>query len=226
MKFCDAHTHKIGIQENGFLIALDGNALNQGGYSNDEVIEAAKNAHMIPVQYVTSDLSLDLYTKGIKFHPRREGYSVKEVYSYIKKYGPRLVIIDTLNKPDWQPADYWKLLRKCEDVQFLLSHAGGYDILDFLEMAVFEDNGWIDFSFSQNYFGWCKTGESTMPYVTMQMDYAMKDARIFKNLLFGTDNLLHGDDLTEESLMNYKKYNSCSEVVYENFYRLLGKAGL
>ena len=216
LKYYDCHSHEIGQQTGGFLIALDGKRGCTGGYSNKEVILTAKEANLIPVQYVTYQLEENLETEILKYHPRREQYSVLLVEKHIEKTKPKIVIIDTLNAPYWKPEDYWRLAIKFPDIGFLFSHAGGFDIVEFLKIVMFQKNVWIDFSFTQHVFGWCGTNES-FPVVTQSIDYAMKDPRIYKKILFGSDSMRSEKELASEALISYENYDSFLDVIDKNF---------
>ncbi len=223
--FYDCHTHEVNKQTGGFLIALDGRRGSEGGYSNKEVNEKALSSKMIPVQYVTYTLDDDLETSIIKYHPRREKYSTIEVKNHIEKHEPKAVIIDTLNQPFWQPKDYWEIAINNPHIQFLFSHAGGFDINDFLMISMFQKNVWIDFSFTQHVFGWC--GDNIpMPVVVQAIDYSMKDKRIFERLLFGSDSMRNEEDLSIDALESYKKYESFNRVIKTNFELFLEKSKL
>lgn len=222
--FFDCHTHEVYEGRTGFLIALDGDSGSAGGYSNREVIDVAMENKMIPVQYVTSKLEKGVETDIIKFHPRREKYLMEDIACYIKKYCPKGVILDTLNQPYMQPNDYWWLVKKFPNVQFLLSHAGGFDVLVFLQIAMFQENAWIDFSHVQHLFGWC--GENiTLPHVKENIDYALMNERIYKKILFGSDNMRNEVDLAIEALERYKYFESYEQVVNRNYKIFLEACG-
>ena len=222
--FFDCHTHEVYEERTGFLIALDGRLGSVGGYDNKEVIGIAKKNGMIPVQYVTSKLDKDLETNIIKFHPRREQYSIEDISLYIQNYAPKAVIIDTLNQPYMQPNDYWWLVKQFPNIQFLLSHAGGFDILNFLQIAMFQNNAWIDFSYVQHLFGWC--GEKNpLQHVVENMNYAFCNERIYKKLLFGTDNMRNEPDLALEALEKYREFSAYEQVVVQNHKTFLEISG-
>ena len=224
-KFFDCHTHEVYNERKGFLIALDGIRGTDGGYSNSEVVDVAVKNGMIPVQYVISDIKEKLETDVIKFHPRRENYTLIDVARYIENYHPKAVIIDTLNQPYTSPEDYWKLLMKFPEIPFLLSHAGGFDILYFLQIAMFQKNAWIDFSSIQHTFGWC--GENVvLPHVRNHIDYALQEERIYRKVLFGSDNMRGEPDVAIEALEQYKKYNSYNQIVKNNYKTFLKECGI
>lgn len=219
-KFYNCHTHVANKQTGGFLIALDGVRGSEGGYSNSEVLEKAKKAEMIPVQYITGKKDENLETSIIKYHPRREGYTPDSVRESIQRNSPKAVIIDTLNQPFWQPNDYWNLAMAFPNIQFLFSHAGGFDIVDFLRITMFQKNVWIDFSFTQHVFGWC--GKNVpMPLVVEHIEYAMKEKKLYDKLLFGSDSMRGEEDLTFEALESYKKFDSYKQVKEDNFLKFL-----
>lgn len=224
-RFYNCHTHVSNKQTGGFLIALDGIRGSEGGYSNLEVLEKGKIAEMIPVQYVTGREDENLETRILKYHPRRERYRPESVRESIQRYSPKAVIIDTLNQPFWQPNDYWLLAMAFPKIQFLFSHAGGFDIVDFLKITMFQKNVWIDFSFTQHVFGWC--GKNVpMPLVVEHMEYAMKEKKLYDRLLFGSDSMRGEKDLTFEALDSYKKFDSYQQVTEKNFLKFLEVSAL
>lgn len=222
--FFDCHTHEVYKGRTGFLIALDGIRGSAGGYSNKEVVDVAIKNEMIPVQYVISNLKKNIETDIIKFHPRREGYSMKEIQRYIEIYYPKAVIIDTLNQPYIKPNEYWNLVLKFPEIPFLLSHAGGFDILYFLQIAMFQKNVWIDFSYTQHVFGWC--GQNIeLPYIKENIEYALQDKRIYEKLLFGSDNMRNEPDLVQDALKKYCCFDSYEQVVNQNYKAFLEACG-
>lgn len=216
IEYFDCHMHELNQEEGGFLIALDGRRGSKGGYSNKEVQSiASKKANTIPVQYVDYRFC-QTETPVVKYHPRREGYTPMAVVLDIKKRSPQIIIIDTLNQPDWVPNDYWHIAKEFPDILFLFSHAGGFDMLHFLNIAMYQPNVWIDFSFVQHLFGMC--GKNTpLKYLCELMEYALTDERLFKKLMLGTDNMREDADLSQEVLEVYQQYNSFEAVVSKNY---------
>ena len=223
-RFYNCHTHESNTQTGGFLIALDGIRGSEGGYSNLEVVEKAQKVGMIPVQYITEKIEY-LETSIIKYHPRREMQTTESVRESIQRNCPKAVIVDTLNQPFWLPNDYWNLALTFPQIQFLFSHAGGFDIVDFLRITMFQKNVWIDFSFTQHVFGWCGKNVA-MPLVVQHIEFAMKEKRIYDKLLFGSDSMRGEPDLTIEALESYKKFDSYKQVTEDNFLKFLEVSGL
>jgi len=223
-KYCDSHMHEVGTQESGFLIALDGAIIGEG-YLNNEVQAVAKQNNLIPVQYVTSELGFNYETKIVKYHPRIEKYTCEEVNQHIRQYSPKAVIIDTLNQPYWKPDDYWKLAMEHPKTQFLFAHAGGFDIVDFVKIVMFQKNAWIDFSHTQHYFGWCAM-RNALPLVVQHIDYALKEDRVYNKLLFGLDNTNKIKVDCDAAISKYEEFGSCNLVLKDNFYKFLEQSKL
>lgn len=181
--FFDCHAHEISEQSGGFIIALE-NQTKGFGLTNEEVMALSLNENFIPVQYVTNEWNVT-QTNIIKYHPRLEKYSVEQVQADIERRRPKGIILDTLNDPYWSPCDYWKIVKEFTGIQFLLSHSGGYKVLDFIEICNFNKNVWLDFSLSHAYFG--LTGEEKeLTAVTDVMRYAF-ESRIRDRIMYGSD---------------------------------------
>lgn len=224
-EYYDCHMHEFHKERGGFLIALDGRRGSIGGYSNEEVLVRAKEKKEIePVQYVTWNFD-KTDTPIIKYHPRRELYTPDEVTDDIKQRKPQGVIIDTLNQPNWQPKDYWMIAKEFQDIPFLFSHAGGFDMLQFLNIAMYQNNVWIDFSFVQNVFGFTSENQPLKQLVEL-MEYSFQEKRIYRKLLLGTDNMRNEIDCSEAVLQVYSKFVSYDLVVKENFHLLKTKIGI
>lgn len=222
--FYDCHSHEVYGARKGFLIAVDGVRGSSGGYCNREVMEAADRCGMVPVQYVVKGKDR-FRTKIIKVHPRRERLAVEEVEAVIMGYQPHGVIVDTLNQPYWVPNDYWKLALKFPKIQFLFAHAGGFDIVDFLKIAMFQGNAWIDFSFTQHFFGWCGS-KVEMPMVAEAIRYAMEEPAIYKKVMLGSDNLRGETDCFREALESYQIFHSYRAAAKDNFESFMEKCRL
>lgn len=222
LSFYDAHAHQIESQEGGFLIALEGTPKFDVNLSNIEVLELTRGTNIIPVEYVCADFQ-PTTTKVVKYHARREGFSVEQVANDIRTRQPKIAIIDTLNHPFWQPSDYLRLVIEFPKQTFLFCHAGGYDVLDFVKYADFYPNVWIDFSFTHQYFGWC--GDRTrLPHVCETMDYAFNSKKISNKILFGTDNGFCKQ--LEVAEVYAEKFGDQNKFFKENFIRLVNQAGV
>ena len=154
MEFYDVHAHCIKGQKGGVLIGLEGLPSFENTMTNEDVVDIViNNKDFLGAYYVGNGFGVLTDERIIKYHPRREHYSLQEVLSDIKKRKCKLCIVDTLNQPWWQPLDYWKLVAQNPDVLFLLSHMGGYDILEFVKILDFNKNVYADFSMTHEYFG-------------------------------------------------------------------------
>src|SRR5262245_12221118 len=219
MTFYDAHAHRIVAQRGGLLIGLEGQPVFEDALTNAGVFALENRADLLfAVEYVTSRTATGYPL--LKYHPRRERYSPEFVYESIRRSEPKLCIVDTLNQPYWQPSDYWRIAKTYHDVQFVFCHAGGYDILDFLKMADFTPNIWLDFSLTQEYFGWVGH-QPCLPHVTGCIDYALQFERIKRRVLFGSDEPFYSQSL---ALERYQKLRDSHLFLEENFLALLDKA--
>jgi len=220
MKFYDAHSHRLLDQSGGFLIGLEGKPVFPDTLTNDGTFALENRTRLLfAVEYVAAGT-----VRGsrplLKYHPRRERYPPEFVSDSIRRSQPRLCIIDTLNQPYWQPLDYWSIARRYPDIQFIFCHAGGYDILDFLKMADFTPNVWLDFSLTQEYFGW--TGQRPrLRQVTDCIDYALQFDRIKRKVLFGSDEPFFSQ---RSPLELYAAMPDRDLFLVENFLNLLQKA--
>jgi hypothetical protein len=181
--FYDCHAHEIKNQDGGFIIALE-NQSKGFGLTNREVVSLDMKDSFIPVQYVTNSWN-ETETAIVKYHPRLEKYDVRQVEQDVAERKPKGIIIDTLNDPYWKANDYWELASRYADIPILLSHAGGYKALEFVEICNFNKNVWLDFSLSHSYFG-LVNNEAELHAVTDVMRYAF-ESRIKDKIMFGSD---------------------------------------
>lgn len=224
--YYDCHMHElISEQKKGFLIALDGRRGSDGGYNNQEILDIAKSVtDIIPVQYVDWQFC-ETQTPIVKYHPRREKYPMSQVMKDISNRNPRAVIVDTLNQPDWQPQDYWVLAREFPQIPFLFSHAGGYDMLAFINMVTYQKNVWIDFSYVQDIFGWWGNQPRLKPVIDL-MEYGMLNPKVHGKLMFGTDSMRGEQQKDENILKLYGRYKCFQTVVHDNYLKFLKEAGI
>ncbi len=220
MKFYDAHSHCLENQSGGFLIGLDGEPHFQGTLYSSEVLKLEnKKNDLYAVEYISSVFN-NTTTQIVKYHPRREKYSPQQVVDDIKKREFKIAIIDTLNQPYWQPMDYWNIALQFPNIQFLFCHAGGYDIHEFIKMATFQENIWIDFSLTQEYFGWCGN-RVEYKLVTNAIDFALQNKILQKKILFGSDNVFFSQAVALEKYLSLKDSNL---FLKDNFVDLIKKA--
>lgn len=214
--FWDSHAHKIGNQAGGFIIALENG--DQDVITNTELRQMKLGSSFIPVEYVTNKFQKTL-TAVVKYHPRIEKYSKDEVIEDIKLRKPNGVILDTLNEPYWSIYDYWEIARTYPEIPFLFSHAGGYKVLDFVEICEFNKNVWLDFSYTQNYFG--LMGEKKqLKTITETIKYAFKSS-IKNKVLFGSDYPY----VNQEECIDYYIKNVDKEIYMYNYEGFISKIG-
>lgn len=186
--FLDAHSHLVEGQAGGLLIGLEGLPKIAGTLTNAEAAEVADgNPLFLPIHYLTRDFPAN-DSVALKYHPRREGYSAEQIIEDLgRRSNARLVVIDTLNEPEWDFKDYWGIVKAYPTKQFVLAHGGGADAPNVSKIAMFEANAWIDFSYTQTYFGF--TGERTVNRLVCDtIGYCITEPTISKRCLFGTDN--------------------------------------
>ena len=221
-RFHDAHSHALLDQEGGLFIGLEGKPVFPGVTTNEAAGRLEDPVRLrFAVEYIPAGRSRG--TRALlKYHPRRERYSPKYVKASIRESGPRLCIIDTLNQPYWKPGDYWDIACEFPGIQFIFCHAGGYDILDFLKMADFTPNVWIDFSLTQEYFGWCGD-RPRFGHVCDCIDFGLACARIKRKVMFGSDEPFFSQS---KALEKYESLADRDLFLVENYVSLLQAAHL
>ena len=221
MDFYDAHLHNEGEEVGGFIIGLEGTPSFEGVMTNGEAETLASGSPKYKFfRYVTADEALGCSEEGgarmfLKYHPRREKYTPDEMITSICALGPKAVMIDTLNEPDWVAYDYWKVCRAFPKLTFILPHAGGYLINEFIKICHFQPNVWIDFTLTHTNFG--SISKTPLPYVDQAIEYALKAP--FKN------RVLMGSDFPFFNQMDVVRYYDrlgALDLLNENFERLFG----
>lgn len=227
MKFYDAHLHNKGSEAGGFIVGLEGTPWFDGILHNDEAtaLAAEESVNYRFFRYVTDEeAKSDNRTIEqsnnllLKYHPRREKYTPDEVIGSIRLLQPRAVMIDTLNEPNWVPYDYWKVCRLFPDVKFLLPHAGGYLVNDFIKICHFQPNVWIDFTLTHTNLG-C-ISKNPLPYVDQAIWYALNAP--FRN------RVLMGSDLPffdQQAVVDYYAKLGKLEMLNANFEKLFETLG-
>ena len=183
--FHDAHCHQPGAAEGGFVIALEGEPFFEGTVPNTEIGALADPARKrIAIPYAASGSEVE--GPLIKYHPRRERYEAEWVDRDIRTFSRRLVLIDSMNAVDWPSRAFFDLALAHPETQFVMCHAGGYDILEFVKMCRFTANVWLDFSVTQHEFGWV-SGARSPAFVGDLIDHAMGERRTAPRIMFGSD---------------------------------------
>ena len=220
MKFFDAHAHCIKNQAGGILLGMESEPYFEGTLTNRQVEMITQTDNRFrPAYYVGCDFGQVPDERILKYHPRREKYTSEEVIRDLERRACKLCIIDTLNQPYWQPLDYWKVVAANPDKYFILPHAGGYDIVDFLKILDFNKNVYVDFSMTQEYFGWCGS-RSRLAIVSDGIDYCLNSEKLSKRVLFGSDEPFFSQEL---ALQKYSTYTCAEDVLVNNYQELITK---
>lgn len=183
----DVHSHQIEGQTGGLLLSIEGLPDVPGGMSFAQLSKLEVSRDFVKVPYVHD---LELYRKEaiVYFHPRRNGFAVQQVSDYLKGAQCRIVVLDTFSGFAWTPKDYFDLLAQHPNKSFLLAHGGGYQIRDFVQIARFAKNAYIDFSATQEIFG-CVQGDGQLDIGTKALIcHALVEPRLRSKVLFGSDN--------------------------------------
>ncbi len=216
--FYDAHAHDIKKQSGGFIIGTEGITYSTSKVlTNFEAYETCKrfdNFHF--VEYITKDLHRPT-SAFIKIHPRREQYHSKQIVSFLTKYRPKLIIIDTLNFPYWDVKDYWSLVRCLPESQFILAHCGGVEIRDFLKIVIFEKNVWCDFSLTQEFYGYIDSKKVGL--LDNEINWCFENSKVLNKILFGSDEPYFSQDACLIKMIEIGKL----EILNNNYENLLLK---
>ncbi len=204
------------------MIALEGLPVFPGTLTNPDVMRLHDPGRkLIAIPYARAGSELE--GARVKYHPRFEGYEPGWIHADIGRFGRRLVLIDTLNAVRWSPRAYLELARAHPEVEFVMCHAGGYDIVEFVKMCRFLKNVWIDFSVTQHEFGWV-SGERSPSYVGDVIDHALGERRIAPKVLFGSDFPLLGQTDAVERIV--EAVEDPEPFLISNFERLLDSAAI
>lgn len=216
----DAHLHHKNKENGGFIIGLEGNPTFEGTLNNEEALKQHSIINRyIAFYYVSKEECRNkiVQWKYLKYHPRREKYSVDEVIESIYHNNPKAVIIDTLNEPFWQAYDYWKIARSFPKIPFIFAHAGGYLINDFIKICHFQSNVWIDFALTHTTLGKLGNVKTGLPYINQAIAYALNAP--FKNrVLLSSDYPFFNQ---EEVFEYYKKDVSMLNDNFEKLFELI-----
>lgn len=215
----DAHIHNIGSERGGFLIGLEGEPYFNETLTNKEVLTLHDPLNKyISFYYITKGECKDIVQhKYLKYHPRREQYSLEEVIESIKMNNPKAVIIDTLNEPYWRPYDYWKVARTFPKLLFVFAHSGGYLINDFIKICHFQPNVWLDFALTHTTLGRYGDQKTGLPYIDQAIKYAM--VAPFKNKILMSSDFPFFDQ--NEVFDYYKNYQDLLDANFEKFFLLI-----
>ena len=190
MNFCDSHIHNKGSEARGFIVGLEGQPWFDGILDNHEAQALADSSPAYHFFRYMKSADVAEGAEGVnyglllKYHPRREKYSAEMVISSIRACRPKAVMVDTLDEPEWSAYDYWKICRAFPSVTFILPHAGGYLINDFIKICHFQPNVWMDFALTHTQLG--GISGNPLPYIDQAIVYALNAP--FKNrILMGSD---------------------------------------
>lgn len=217
MEFYDAHAHCIKQQCGGFLIGLEGEPHFQNVMDNADVKKHSDTSSFVSAYYISSSFDNVADEKVLKYHPRREKYTVEKVIEDLKRRNCKICIIDTLNQPFWSYIDYWSIVSAFPNIHFLLSHAGGYDILEFIKILDFNRNVYMDFSMTQEYFGWCGN-RVELTVISNAIDYCLNSEKLHRRILFGSDEPFFSQETAVNKYITYKYAN---DILVNNFKSLI-----
>lgn len=218
MKFYDSHSHCIKVQSGGILIGLEGSKKLEGFMNNDDVFQTtSQNPAFMACYYILRERNEVPDETFLKYHPRRERYTVDEVIADLKTRKCKVCIIDTLNEPYWDFKDYWNVVLAFPKIKFILPHMGGYDIANFVKILDFNKNVFCDFSMTQEFFGWC--GERTRyPLMADAIDYCLTSKKLNKRVMFGSDE----PDFSQAiALEKYMQLPNADDILIKNYESLL-----
>ena len=214
----DAHLHHKHQEKGGFLVGLEGTPVFEGTLTNQEVL-SLHDPHngYISFYYVTKAAAgKKQFHPYLKFHPRREKYTPQAVMDTISLSKPTCVMIDTLNEPYWTAYDYWHILKQFEHIPFILAHAGGYLINDFIKICHFQKNCYIDFALTHTTLGHLGDSVCGLAYVNQAIAYALHSP--FK------DRVLCSSDypfFSQEDVFAF--YQPYADLLDQNFLTLMEK---
>jgi predicted TIM-barrel fold metal-dependent hydrolase len=221
--FHDAHAHAVNDQVGGFLIALLGERNLPYMLSNEEVLGAQDLSRLlIGVPYVPAGES-DYHHPIVKYHARREGFSAEWVAEDVLRHRRKVALVDTLNTYHWTPSDYATLAQKAPQTEFVMCHGGGYDVLEFLKMARFIKNVWLDFSATQHIFGWAGDGPG-YGVICEGIAHALSEPRIAGKVMYGSDT--PGFAQLDAVAAVRERSPDPGAILVGNFERLLERSGL
>lgn len=192
--FFDAHIHNKGKEKGGFIIGLNGEPIFDNVLSSKDAISLHNpDKNYFSFYYISNfEKKKNINYKYLKYHPRREKYTVKDVINSIYKNNPQCVIIDTLNEPFWTSYDYWYISRLFPSVIFIFCHAGGYLINEFIKICHFQKNVWLDFSLTHTVIG--KYGKG-LTYINDAIKYSLGSCFSDKILLSSDFPFFKQDDV-------------------------------
>lgn len=219
MLIYDAHIHNVNKEKGGFLIGLEGQPKFEGTLTNKEALKLHDiEKKIISFYYVSKDeINQPIGWQYLKYHPRRERYTPKQVTDSIRQNYAKAIIIDTLNEPYWVAYDYWNIAREFPAIVFIFAHSGGYLINDFIKICHFQPNVWIDFSATQNILGVIGKEKECLPYIKQAMEYALNSP--FKNrILLSSDHPFFDQ---EEIFKFYEPYLGRLNDNFDNILNLI-----
>lgn len=218
MIYYDDHAHCIKGQTGGILIGLEGTPYFDDFLNNKSVEETVKtNSNFRACYYITKHRNEVPDETLLKYHPRREKYTSDEVVSDLRTRDCKLCIIDTLNQPDWNYLDYWKIVASFPNIKFILPHMGGYDIIDFVKILDFNKNVYCDFAMTQEYFGWCGN-RARYQVVADSIDYCLTHHKLSKKVMFGSDE----PDFSQSiALEKYQQLPNAEDLLINNYLNMI-----
>lgn len=212
----DAHIHHKHHEDGGFLIGLEGDPCFEGVLSNAQALSQHNPAkYYFSFYYVSyNEIHTKLNHFYLKYHPRRERYGCNEIIESIILNNPHAVIIDTLNEPYWSVYDYWNIVKKFPEIPFVMAHAGGYLINDFIKMCHFQKNVWLDFALTHTVLGKLGDEMTGLPYINQGIKYALNSSFKDRILLSSDYPFFNQDDV-------FRYYSLYLSLLNDNFFSLI-----
>jgi hypothetical protein len=143
---------KVINESKGILIALEGMPNLQYMLSNSQLRELRTGRNnLLKVEYVSQssintgeDFSSSRY---LKYHPRRERYTIATIIEHSRNVKPQLIVLDTVLFPNFSVVEYMELVESLSETEFIFAHSFGLELSQYLGLL----------SFSRVYFDFSKT---------------------------------------------------------------------
>ena len=183
----DVHAHIVEAQHGGLILSVEGDPPVPEGHPYDWHKAQPYGETFVVAPYLTAD-KRHADSDIIYIHCRRNGFTPDQIAAYLAGSASKVVVLDTFYKFVWKPVDFFHLLARFRDRHFLLTHGGGYDIHEMLQVVRYSPNAFVDFSATQEIFG-CVTGQPDLDIgVSRLIRHALAEPRIRSKVVFGSDN--------------------------------------
>jgi hypothetical protein len=129
----DAHAHIVEAQHGGLILSVEGDPPVPEGHPYDWHKAQPYGETFVVAPYLTAD-KRHADSDIIYIHCRRNGFTPDQIAAYLAGSASKVVVLDTFYKFVWKPVDFFQLLARFRDRHFLLTHGGGYDIHEMLQV--------------------------------------------------------------------------------------------